>query len=217
MTGQHQKEPGSILFAPSVQVFIYIDEIPPEPSAPQAKQCQLSQPFLIREMLQSLCHPYGSSQESLRYVRVLYWGGQNWTQDPWDLPGLSRLALSEYLAEPNEWPTLEKPPSSPTVNYSWIFPSLHFSRTMIHPVSHRLCRTIWYVRQRIRKICHPYPAAWREVEVSEADSAILVLFIYWLVRVTLIFLSETLALLQVQILAQMLLLNKRAPKALARL
>lgn len=42
-------------------------------------------------------------------------------------------------------------------------------------------------------------------------------FIYQVARVTLILLSETLALLWVPILAHMLLLNKRAPTTLARL
>lgn len=88
---------------------------------------------------------------------------------------------------------------------------------MINPVAHRLCRNIWYVSQRIRKFCCPHPAASREAEVSEAHSGILVLCIYQFLRVTLIFLSETLALLWVPILAQMLLLNERAPKTLASL
>jgi len=47
-------EPGSILFAPSLQLYIHILEIPPETSFLWAKQSHLSQPFLIGEMLQSL-------------------------------------------------------------------------------------------------------------------------------------------------------------------
>ena len=35
VTGHDQKEPGSILFVPSLQVLLYIDEIPPEPSLPR--------------------------------------------------------------------------------------------------------------------------------------------------------------------------------------
>jgi len=58
-----QDEPGSVLFAPSFQVFIYIKNIPPEPSLLQAEQSQLPQPFLICEM--SLNHPCGSLLDSL--------------------------------------------------------------------------------------------------------------------------------------------------------
>ena len=32
VTGHHQREPGSIFFAPSLQVFLYINKIAPEPS-----------------------------------------------------------------------------------------------------------------------------------------------------------------------------------------
>ena len=32
VTGNQWKEPGSILFAPSIQVFIFINKIPPQPS-----------------------------------------------------------------------------------------------------------------------------------------------------------------------------------------
>ena len=31
VSGHHREEPGSGLFVPTLQVFIYIDEIPPEP------------------------------------------------------------------------------------------------------------------------------------------------------------------------------------------
>ncbi|KAK4810954.1 hypothetical protein QYF61_013362, partial [Mycteria americana] len=51
-------------------VFVYIDEIPPEPSLLLAKQSQLSQRFLIREVLQSLHHLRGPSLDSLQYVQA---------------------------------------------------------------------------------------------------------------------------------------------------
>jgi len=56
VTGHHRKEPGSIFFTPSIQVFIYIDEILPELSLLEPKQSQLSQCFLIGEMLQPIHH-----------------------------------------------------------------------------------------------------------------------------------------------------------------
>jgi len=49
VTGHHWKQPGCILFAPSFRVFIYADEIPPDPSLLQAEQSLLPQPFLIQE------------------------------------------------------------------------------------------------------------------------------------------------------------------------
>lgn len=52
--GHHWEESSSIFFAPSLQVFIHIDEVPLEPALLQAEQPQLSQPLLIAEMLQSL-------------------------------------------------------------------------------------------------------------------------------------------------------------------
>ena len=48
ITGHHWQEPGSVLFALSLQVFRHIDEILlPEPSLLQAEESQLSQHFLI--------------------------------------------------------------------------------------------------------------------------------------------------------------------------
>lgn len=51
--GHPWKKLGSILFAPSPQVFIHI-RIHPEPPLLQAEQSQLSQPFLLGKMLQSI-------------------------------------------------------------------------------------------------------------------------------------------------------------------
>ena len=47
VTGHCRKEPGSVFFIPSCQVFIYINKFPPELSLLEVKQSQLSQPFLI--------------------------------------------------------------------------------------------------------------------------------------------------------------------------
>jgi len=70
VTAHRGKEPGSVFFAPSLQVFVQIKKIPPEPSLPQAEQSQLSQPLLTEEMLQSLNHLHGPSLDSLQYVHV---------------------------------------------------------------------------------------------------------------------------------------------------
>ena len=57
VTGHHCKEPSSILFAPSLQVLICIDKIPPEPSLLQAEQSELSIPVvdLVYPRLQTQC------------------------------------------------------------------------------------------------------------------------------------------------------------------
>lgn len=47
-----------------------IDKILPEPSLLQAKQHQFSQPFLIAEALQSLCHLHGHILDSFWYDHV---------------------------------------------------------------------------------------------------------------------------------------------------
>jgi len=70
VTGHHWKAPGSVVLAPSLQVFIYIDKIPPEPSLLQAEESQLSHLLLIGDILQSLNHLYGPSLDSLQYVHV---------------------------------------------------------------------------------------------------------------------------------------------------
>ncbi|KAK4830703.1 hypothetical protein QYF61_012872 [Mycteria americana] len=66
VTGHHQIQPGSVFSTPSLQVFIYIDKMSPQPSLLQAQQSQLSQPFLIGEMLQSLHHLHGPLLDSLQ-------------------------------------------------------------------------------------------------------------------------------------------------------
>lgn len=69
VTGHHRREPGSVLFSPSLQVFIYMDicQEPPEPLL-QAGKPQLSQSLLKFQVLHLLHHPYGSSLDPPVYV-----------------------------------------------------------------------------------------------------------------------------------------------------
>lgn len=46
-TGQHWEESGPIFFIASPQVFIYIDQTPPEPSVFQAEESQLFESSLV--------------------------------------------------------------------------------------------------------------------------------------------------------------------------
>ena len=89
VTGHHWKEPGSVLFASSLQVFIHIDEIPPEPSLFQTDQSHLSQPFVTWGVFHSLHQFCRLSLEFLSSMSMppLYLGGQKWIQ-------LSRYGLT---------------------------------------------------------------------------------------------------------------------------
>ncbi|PKU38985.1 hypothetical protein llap_10711 [Limosa lapponica baueri] len=60
----------ALFYVPSLQVFISIEKISPEPSLFQAEQSQLSQPFLVGEILQTLQHLCGPLLGSLQYVHV---------------------------------------------------------------------------------------------------------------------------------------------------
>ena len=69
VTGHHWKESGSTLLAPSLQVFIYTDEIPPKPFLFQAELSQFFQPFLIGEMLHFYNHLHWTlSNMSMSYL-----------------------------------------------------------------------------------------------------------------------------------------------------
>lgn len=70
-TGHHWKEHGSVLIAGSLQTFVPIDEFPPW-SLLRSGQSQLSQPFLIGQMLQSLHHPCDPFLDCLQYVHVSF-------------------------------------------------------------------------------------------------------------------------------------------------
>ena len=52
VTGHHWKQPDSIFFAPSLQPFIYIDEVPLELSLLKTEQSQLFQPSVFRHFSQ---------------------------------------------------------------------------------------------------------------------------------------------------------------------
>ena len=68
VTGNHWEESGSLLFIPSLQVFIHIGKISSEPSFLQDELFQLSQPFFIGEMLKSVNHLPGPLLDSPQYV-----------------------------------------------------------------------------------------------------------------------------------------------------
>jgi len=66
VAGHHWKGFRPILLTPTLKIFIGIYKIPSPPSLLQAKQAQLPQPFLIREMLQSLNHLWSLLLDSLQ-------------------------------------------------------------------------------------------------------------------------------------------------------
>ena len=70
ITGCHWEEPGSILLTHTLYIFININEVTFQYHLLQAKETQLPQPFLLREMLQSL-HHCGSVLYSLKHFPVL--------------------------------------------------------------------------------------------------------------------------------------------------
>lgn len=74
VAGHHWPEPGFILCAPSLQVFIYIDEIPPEPSLLKAEHSHLPQPFPVGEMLQFPRHLSGPLLDSAVALYLCYTG-----------------------------------------------------------------------------------------------------------------------------------------------
>lgn len=84
-TGHHWKESGSVCLTPYLQTLVYIGEICPELSLLQAEQSQLSQPFLLGEMCQSLNCPGGLSLDSPLSPSLLCTGTPevgtlNWSQ-----------------------------------------------------------------------------------------------------------------------------------------
>ncbi|KFZ60256.1 Amyloid-like 2, partial [Antrostomus carolinensis] len=61
------EEPGSILLTFALNIFINMNEVTPQSPLLQAKEPQLPQPFLSREMLHSLHHLGGSVLDSLQH------------------------------------------------------------------------------------------------------------------------------------------------------
>jgi len=66
VAGHHWKESGPILLTPSLKIFRGVYKIPSQPSLLQAKQAQLPQPFLVREMLQSPNHLHSPPLDPLQ-------------------------------------------------------------------------------------------------------------------------------------------------------
>lgn len=77
LLGTPEKSLGTILLASAFEIFIFTNDIPPQSSFPWAKQAQLLQSLLMREMLQitkhlcGLCWALCSSSLSFSY-----WGAQ---------------------------------------------------------------------------------------------------------------------------------------------
>ena len=81
-TKHHWKEPGSALFASSLQVLLYIDEMPP---------WAFSSPGWTVPAVSAFCHRRDAPTQliipvvlrwtlSSMSMSLLYWGAQNWTQ-----------------------------------------------------------------------------------------------------------------------------------------
>lgn len=68
--GQHQKEPVTVCFIPSLQIFVYIDEIPSDPSLLQAKESHFSQSFHTHQMIQSLTDLSGHLLDFAQHIHV---------------------------------------------------------------------------------------------------------------------------------------------------
>ena len=95
VTGHHWKE--SVFFAPSLWggVNTHTDKI--LLSLLYAEQCQLSQPFVIGEMLQSLSHLCGPLLDCLQYVPIFH------TEEPrtgHSAPGVAMPVLSRGEGSP---------------------------------------------------------------------------------------------------------------------
>lgn len=76
----HWKEPGSVHFVPSFQVFLHINKLPSEPS-PGWNRPSSSQLFFLCQRLQSLDSFCGLSLNSSSIsTSLLCWGAQHWSQ-----------------------------------------------------------------------------------------------------------------------------------------
>lgn len=81
VTRHYWREPGSVFFEPSLQVFKYIDKIPPKPSLLQVKShilLNLSPQKLCSGALTILVALHWSLSSSSR--SLLYWVAQKWIQ-----------------------------------------------------------------------------------------------------------------------------------------
>jgi len=66
VAGHYWKEPGPILLALTLQIFLGISKVPSQPPLLQAEQGQLPQPLLVGEMLQSPHHPHSPPLDSVQ-------------------------------------------------------------------------------------------------------------------------------------------------------
>ena len=129
VTGHHWQEPVSVLSAPSLQVFIHVDEIPLEPSLLQAEQPWLSQPLLVGEMLQSFNHLHGPL---LDYPARLYLSCGCVPSGPRDLHVSSSLKYSlAWSSSTKRTPSLLQ--FFHLVSGTWEFQSLCF--LYVHPAN----------------------------------------------------------------------------------
>ena len=67
----HREEPGSILVALTLYIFININKVTPQSPLLQTKETQLPQPFFIREVLHSLNHLCCPALDPLQQFPVL--------------------------------------------------------------------------------------------------------------------------------------------------
>ena len=81
ITGHHQKDPDPIVLTSTLQIFPRLEKIPSQSSLLQAKLSQVSQPFLIREMLIGVPHLSSPPPDSLQETAVFLALGRT-EQDP---------------------------------------------------------------------------------------------------------------------------------------
>lgn len=122
------EEPRSVPFSPFLQKSIHIGKMPPEPPFLQAEQFQLSHPFLIGEMLQSLhhlwCCPLDFPVDLCLSYTVLY---------SFILCCSSSVSLSvdSYILK-HKWKHSKL--RNWVSFYSWVIPFYHGLRSLIYPL-----------------------------------------------------------------------------------
>lgn len=89
-TGYHRKEPGSVLFALSLQVFVYVDSYPLELNRPSSLSLSSQERcFMLSSIFMALCWTLCCVSMSL-----LCWGTHNWTSTP----GVASLVLNRITS-----------------------------------------------------------------------------------------------------------------------
>ena len=184
VTGHHWKEPGSILFAPSLEIFIYIGKIPLCLLFSRLKQSQLSQSFLMWELLQSFHHLGGPSQDSPQCVQaslvlgspaldtvIQVWPHQCWREGKDHLPwsgGSSLFNAAQDFAFFAGACSTSCPPRSPGCFFTSHFPAGQPPACAgawgCSPPGAGLCTspcwTAWRSHQPISTAC-PGPSGWQ--------------------------------------------------------